>query len=65
MPHPLHVENPCVGDANGDGAVDVADLLLILAAFGGSECGRTDLDGDCDTDVRDVLTCLSDFGARC
>ena len=65
VPHPLHVEDACAGDANGDAAVDVADLLLILAAFGGSECGRTDLDGDCDTDVRDVLTCLSDFGARC
>lgn len=35
---------PCVGDLNGDGQVDGADLGVLLGAWGGG--GMSDLDGD-------------------
>jgi hypothetical protein len=47
-------------DLNGDGLVDVADLLLLLAAFGTSASG--DATGDGVTDVADLLTLLAEFG---
>jgi len=47
-------------DINGDGNVDVTDLLLLLAAFGGSAAG--DCNGDGVTDVSDLLILLSQFG---
>jgi acetyl esterase/lipase len=54
------------GDLNGDGAVDVADLLELLAAWG--DCARpcppacaADLDGSCAVDVGDLLILLADW----
>jgi uncharacterized membrane protein len=48
------------GDLDGDGNVDVADLLLLLASFGTSSAG--DCNGDGVTDVADLLILLSNFG---
>ena len=58
--------NTCVGDFDGSGAVEVADLLDLLSTFG-NECGgcATDLDGDGSVQVSDLLNLLSVFGATC
>ena len=47
-------------DLNGDGTVDVTDLLLVLAAFDVDAGG--DVDGDGTTNVSDLLALLADFG---
>ena len=57
--------NACPQDLNGDGAVTVADVLLILGEFGcESNCGA-DVDGDGAVSVSDVLNVLSVFGQPC
>jgi hypothetical protein len=58
------------GDANpadldGDGAVGVLDLLLLLGAWGScGDCGScpADLDGDCTVGVADFLILLAAWG---
>jgi hypothetical protein len=45
---------PCPADLNGDGEVDVSDLLLLLAAWGESSV-PTDIDGDGVVAVGDLL----------
>ena len=50
-----------IADINGDGNVDVSDLLLLLAAFGTAADG--DCNGDGVTDVSDLLVLLSQFGS--
>lgn len=53
----------CPSDFNGDGTVDVADLLILLAAWGACDgCGE-DLNGDGVVDVADMLILLSDWGS--
>ncbi len=44
---------PCPGDLNGDGVVNVNDILTAIAGFGG------------DYDVNDILEVLSWFGVDC
>ena len=56
----------CFGDFDGSGAVEVADLLDLLSAFGNACAGcATDLDGDGSVQVSDLLNLLSVFGATC
>lgn len=60
--------NPCVGDLNGNGAVDLGDLTTMLAHFGtatGALPGDGDLDGDGDVDLNDLAALLARFGAIC
>jgi len=51
------------GDLDGDGDVDTADLLLLLADWGcaGPDC-IGDVDGDGDTDTADLLLLLANWG---
>ncbi|MGB1057192.1 MAG: hypothetical protein ACPGYM_09690, partial [Flavobacteriales bacterium] len=60
-------ENTCANDVNGNGAVDVADVLLVLSDFGcATDCNdATDVDGDGGITVSDVLALLSSFGQAC
>ncbi len=55
------------GDATGDGAVGLADLLAILAGWGECEAPcppcDVDLDGDCSVGLSDLLSVLSNWGA--
>ncbi|MDY7109337.1 MAG: hypothetical protein SYC29_11945 [Planctomycetota bacterium] len=51
------------GDLDGDGDVDTADLLLLLADWGcaGDDC-LGDVDGDVDVDTADLLLLLANWG---
>lgn len=58
-------DDPCIGDINGDGVVDVSDLLVLLGAWG--PCGDpnncpADFNDDDVVDVSDLLTLLSAWG---
>ena len=55
---------PCPADLDGDGAVGVKDLLILLGAWG--PCGDcadcpADVDGDCVVGVKDLLVLLGDW----
>lgn len=52
-----------VGDVNCDGEVSLADLALVLSAFGTSPDG--DLNGDGETTLEDVAILVSKFGNAC
>jgi hypothetical protein len=62
-------ECEAIGDLNGDGVVNVRDLLALLAAWGPCDdpcppfC-TGDTNGDCQVDYLDLLTLLSNWGAR-
>jgi len=51
---------PCPGDVNGSGAIDVDDILMVLSGWGSD--GGGDADGDGDVDVDDLLLVISGFG---
>ncbi len=53
------------GDANRDGCVDDADLLMVLFNFGGTGYRQTDLNWDGAVDDADLLMVLFDFGGGC
>ncbi|MCX7993615.1 MAG: hypothetical protein N2651_08080, partial [Fimbriimonadales bacterium] len=53
-----------VGDVDGNGCVDDADLLQVLFNFGGSD-PATDLDGNDVVDDADLLLVLFNFGSGC
>lgn len=52
------------GDLNQDGAIDDADLLLVLFAFGSSD-SQADVNRDGTVDDADLLVVLFNFGAGC
>jgi glucose/arabinose dehydrogenase len=51
-----------LGDVNGDGVIDDADLLSVLFAFGSSD-SEADLNEDGTVDDADLLIVLFNFGA--
>ena len=58
----------CPGDVNGDHAVDLNDLSVLLAHFGqasGATAATGDLDGDTDVDVNDLAALLARYGQTC
>jgi len=59
---------PCPGDVDGDGAVALSDLTVLLSAFGttsGATYADGDLDADGDVDLTDLTVLLSRFGTIC
>ncbi|MDP7009051.1 MAG: hypothetical protein QGI78_05715 [Phycisphaerales bacterium] len=56
------LDDAIFGDIDGDGIVDVSDLLAVIAAWGPCEVCAEDLDGDGVVDVSDVLTLLENWG---
>jgi hypothetical protein len=59
----LTIGTPCPADLDGDGAIGLGDLGVVLAAFGVSAAG--DIDGDGDTDLSDLGVILALFGQSC
>ncbi len=55
---------PCVGDINGDMAVDTADLGILIAQFGTAGPGA-DLNGDMIVDTADLGILIAAFGMPC
>lgn len=62
--NPLAPPGACVGDINGDGQVDLADLALLLSAFGSTD-PAADLDGNGIVELADLALILSVFGTTC
>jgi len=56
------VVDPCVADLNGDGEINIDDLLLIFGGWGGAE---TDITGDGTTNVMDLLVLLDQWDEEC
>ncbi len=56
-PSPVFWVQDARADLNGDGAVDLADLSILLSAFGHAADG--DIDGDQDTDLIDLSLLLN------
>jgi len=62
---------PCPGSVNGDGMVDVNDLLMVISSWGAcpTPCPRSctaDIDpvaGNCVVDVNDLLVVITSWGA--
>jgi hypothetical protein len=62
------VRGACPGDLDGNFAVDLADLAIMLANFGttsGATAEQGDLDGDGDVELQDLALILAAFGAEC
>ena len=57
--------NPCPEDLDGDGAIGVSDILIVLGEFGCSSDCTTDIDQNQSVGVSDVLAVLSVFGNIC
>ncbi|MGB1123457.1 MAG: hypothetical protein ACPG08_08020, partial [Flavobacteriales bacterium] len=55
----------CPGDINGDFAVSVMDVLLLLAEFGCAVDCSADIDEDNTVSVSDLLFLLSNYGLVC
>lgn len=59
--------NPCVGDLNGDNAVNTADLTRFLGLFGTTTTpgGTGDFNGDGAVNTADLTRFLGRFGSSC
>jgi ferredoxin len=56
----------CPGDVNGDNLVNLTDLAVVLANFGGrGGLAQGDFDGDGDVDLSDLAVLIGNFGAVC
>ncbi len=56
----------CPEDINGNGTIEVSDVLLLLSDFGcTSDCTGADIDGDGAVSVTDILLLLAAFGEDC
>lgn len=56
------------GDVNGDGAIGLSDLAVLLSHFGtasGATPQDCDMDGDADVDLQDLALLLGLFGTTC
>lgn len=63
----VQLRSPCIGDLNGDWAIDLSDLALLLSDYGwdGATYWDGDLNGDGLVDLSDLAQLLSSYGAAC
>jgi len=54
------ISNPCPADVNGDGLVNVSDVLAVIGNWGG--IGEGDVNGDNIVNVTDLLEVVSAWG---
>lgn len=57
----LSIEINSDGDVNGDGTVDVEDLLILIGSWGSDGSDGTDLNGDGVVDVADLLILIANW----
>lgn len=55
----------CLGDFNGDGMIDILDLLILLAEFGCTQDCVADLNGDNTVSASDATLFFTLFGTVC
>lgn len=57
----------CAGDLNGNGAIDLGDLAILLSQFGSTNAdeGDGDFNGDSDVSLDDLNVLLRLFGSPC
>jgi hypothetical protein len=55
----------CAEDLNGNGMIEVSDVLLLLGDFGCTDNCTADVDGDGSVGVSDVLLLLAAYGEDC
>jgi len=55
----------CAGDFNGNGIIEVSDVLVTLGEFGCISLCVADIDGDGIVGVTDILYLLGQFGDPC
>ena len=53
--------NGCNGDVDGNGSVNVNDILSVIAVYG-SDDGSGDANGDGTVDISDILLIISNWG---
>lgn len=65
--HFAAIDRSCPADLNGDHAVGLSDLTILLSHFGSGSamCGEGDLDRDNDVDLNDLTAFLAEFGVAC
>ena len=54
------ISNPCTADVNGDGSVNITDILAVIGNWGGT--GEGDVNGDDIVNVTDLLEVVSAWG---
>ena len=57
----MHVGPELLGDIDGNGIVEVGDLLILLANWGPCAGCQTDLNGDGSVDILDLLIVLGNW----
>ena len=62
IPDGCQIDEPCVGDVNGDDVVDGVDLAFILGAWGSDDV-NADVSGDGTVDGVDLALVLGAWGA--
>ena len=56
------VATEIVGDVNGDGMVNIQDIVLIASSFGESGGSDADLNGDGEVNIQDLVMVANAFG---
>jgi hypothetical protein len=59
---PYEAVTPCPADINGDGLINVNDLLAVITNWGATGPNAADINGDNIVDVNDLLAVVTSWG---